>query len=275
MTRMVTPTNTTDLGRPRSEQPVAKAETNWHQFTMKDRLVQGDVPDVCRGSVGEGGCTEEGGTIRQHWPTCCRCCYELFRRAVCDDDQQAWESIIPQYRGLILAWVRRQPGFYSICPVEDDDHWVDEVFRRFIGGVTRERFGAFPEVAHLCGYLRLCAITAVRDELRCQNRQAPTVPIEPMDSNEWFAEEMSLDTLLAPAILEPVLDRELRETVVRELCDDQEREVFRLSFIQGYAPREIQQLLPLRFPSVDAIYQTKRRLLTQLRTSQALRDYLS
>lgn len=214
------------------------------------------------------------GPFRRHWPSCERCGYDVFRRAVRERDQRAWDLIVAQYRGLVLAWMTRQPGFHSIRLTEDDDHWVDEVFRRFFSGVTSERFGKFPDVGRLCGYLRLCAISAVRDELRSRAGRVETCRIALGDPDDWFGDEGEAETVTAPTEQDSVSAREVLEAITGQLHDNRERDIFRLSFILGYTPREISRLLPDHFPSVEEVYQMKRKLLDRLRGSRELRDLL-
>src|SRR5205823_3086855 len=90
--------------------------------------------------------------------------HELLRRAVCDGDQAAWDAVVAQYRALVLAWVRRHPAFPATD--EEDDYWVNRTFERFWGAVGPARFRAFPGLAALLRYLKLCAGSVLLDEAR-------------------------------------------------------------------------------------------------------------
>ncbi len=65
-------------------------------------------------------CREATGTFLRGEPRSDASGLELFRRAVCERDQDAWNAVVAEYRGLILAWVRRHPA--AACVHEPDDY---------------------------------------------------------------------------------------------------------------------------------------------------------
>src|SRR3954454_20483455 len=93
-------------------------------------------------------------------------CYEIFRRAICDRDEQAWAAVFAQYGGMVLAWVRRHP--VSTSAREDDAYWVNRTFDRFWSAVRPERFGAFPGMAAVLRYLKMCGHSVLLDEARAR-----------------------------------------------------------------------------------------------------------
>ena len=40
-------------------------------------------------------------------------CFELFRRAIQEEDEAAWGIICNQYQPLVSGWVRQHPGFQN------------------------------------------------------------------------------------------------------------------------------------------------------------------
>src|SRR5687768_13982204 len=79
-------------------------------------------------------------------------CFELFRRAICDRESRAWEAIIAQYRGIVLAWVRQCSGPASAR--EEDDFWVNRAFEKLWAAVGPERFDLFAGLPALLKYLK-------------------------------------------------------------------------------------------------------------------------
>ena len=93
-------------------------------------------------------------------------CFEIFKRAVVERDDRAWEAIVNQYRGIVLAYV----GQHSVAAVlrEADDYWLNRAFQRFWSAVGPERFAAFPDLPALLKYLKLCVHSVLLDELRAR-----------------------------------------------------------------------------------------------------------
>ena len=56
-------------------------------------------------------CAEETQHYLQQQSHDPRYCFELFRRAVEDRDQVAWEIICVQYEPLVAGWVTKHRGF--------------------------------------------------------------------------------------------------------------------------------------------------------------------
>ena len=101
------------------------------------------------------------------------CCFELFRRAVADRDDQAWERVVIQYRRMVLAWVRRHPTRALVN--ESDDDWVHDAFARFWKAVPPDRFAMFPNLAAILRYLKLCVHSSLMDEARASEAQRASV----------------------------------------------------------------------------------------------------
>ena len=55
-------------------------------------------------------CREETEKFLRREPSRDLFCLEIFRRAICDRVQPAWAAVFAQYRGMVLAWVRRHPA---------------------------------------------------------------------------------------------------------------------------------------------------------------------
>src|SRR5438128_2583506 len=88
-------------------------------------------------------------------------CFELFRRAVCHRDDDAWAAIMEQYRGLVLSWLRQHSA--SSAVQEDDDYWITRTFERFWMAVGPERFAHFGELGGVFQYLKMCVHSVLLD----------------------------------------------------------------------------------------------------------------
>ena len=81
-------------------------------------------------------------------------CFELFRRAISERSQPAWDAIYAQYRGIVLSWVHLHPAFPATR--EDAEYWVNRAFERLWSALPPERFGSFAELTGLLRYLKMC-----------------------------------------------------------------------------------------------------------------------
>jgi DNA-directed RNA polymerase specialized sigma24 family protein len=192
-------------------------------------------------------------------------CFELFERAIAHREPDAWEAIMIQYRGRVLAYV----GQHSAATVirEVDDYWVNRAFQRFWMAVQPDRFGQFRDLPGLLKYLKLCVHSVLLDEVRARRAGSTTsldeVPEEAPGSAN--AEETVLGELAA---------QQLWQAIAQELQDEPERVVAFLSFARDLKPAEIYSRHPTLYESVADVYRVKRNVIERLRRSPQVRAFL-
>jgi hypothetical protein len=190
---------------------------------------------------------------------------ELFRRAVDDANQDAWQAIIDVYRGLLVAQASRK--VIRGLVVEDDGFCVDRAFQRFWRASQNGHVHQFNDLASILKYLKMCLGSVLLDEARARRRQAwvsiDDVPPETCVSGDPAAQ-----------VIGRMAGKELWAVIDRELGDPQERLVARLSFVSGLSPREILARHPEKFQDVFDVYRTKRNMIERLRRSAELRQLL-
>ena len=189
--------------------------------------------------------------------------YELFRRAISERDEAAWQVVIELYRRFLTAQARRRlvPG----TSVQDGRYYVDRAFERFWRGTRDGRFEQFENLASILKYLTLCLASEVIDQARARRRHAWV----PLDDEICGRQQVGGNP--EDQIIGQLARRELWQAINRELVDDAERIVARLSFVAGLSPREIQALHPDTFLSATDIYRVKRNLIERLRRSPNIR----
>ena len=191
--------------------------------------------------------------------------FELFRRALAQRDQAAWEAVLIQYRGMVMSWVLRHPAAASAQT--DAEDLVIRAFERLWRAVGSERLRQFPRLGALLLYLKMCVHSVLLDDV---TRSAPPVEVRQLDDALELADEHE-------ATEEIVLDRqeasELWRSVMAALHDDAERVVVYLSFALGLTPARIFEKRPDQFVGVADVYRIKRNAIDHLRRSQALRAF--
>lgn len=191
---------------------------------------------------------------------------ELFRRAICDREDAAWSSIVEQYSGTVLAAIRRHSASHQLH--EDDIYWINRAFQRFWGAIGPERFGQFAELPAILGYLKMCAVSVLLDDLRA-SRRAQFAPIH--ETSPECAVEPDHGDLVSGRVDAAAL----WAAVLEALVSDTERLVAQLSFVGGLSPREIFARHSDRFASVEDVYRVKRNVVDRLRSKRGLSDHWS
>src|SRR5689334_7167310 len=186
---------------------------------------------------------------------------ELFRRAMHESDEAAWQAIIDVYRGLLVAQASRR--VIRGLVIEDDGFCVDRAFQRFWHASHNGTVLEFSDLAYILKYLKMCLGSVLLDEARARRRQAwvsiDDVPPETCVSGDPAAQ-----------VIGRMASSDLWSTIDRELIDSKERLVARLSFVSGLSPREILVCHPEKFDDVFEVYRTKRNMIERLRRSAAL-----
>lgn len=201
-------------------------------------------------------CAAETARYQRGEPHVDRYGLELFRRAVAQRDERAWEYIYAQYAPLVRHWAGGTP--------EDPDDRVLAAFERFWRAVDASKFARFTSLGAVLQYLKLCLQSASIDRARAA---------------QAVAQETTLDTagdIAAPHDVAEIVASSLDAAsfwheIQMSLANDQERLVLYLSYVIGLAPREIQARHPTRFPNVRDIYRLKREALDRLRRRPTIR----
>src|SRR5262245_36699113 len=115
-----------------------------------------------------------------------RFCFELFRRAILERSNFAWEAIRTQYNSLVAKWVNRwadkHPDF-PLARVEEED-FIDEAFIRFWSHFTPDKFHKSQGLEGVLQYLKMCVNSAILDIWRKMHRERFEEKSEDEDENE-------------------------------------------------------------------------------------------
>ncbi len=189
--------------------------------------------------------------------------YELFRRALVDRNEAAWEQLYYHYNGLVEGWVRRSGAFISSG--ESSEFFVVGAFTKFWRAITPERFDSFPTLASLLHYLQLCTTSVVIDSVRTQSwsEMLPEDTIQPTQTPQYSPDEEAVNR---------VQREEFWRMIDDQLHDEIERVVVYCSFILGLTPRAIFARRNDLFNSVNDVYNVKRNVLGRLGRNNQLRQ---
>lgn len=192
--------------------------------------------------------------------------YELFRRALVERDEAAWEQLYQHYSGLVEGWIRRSGAFSSSG--ESSEYFVVGAFTKFWRAINPDRFASFPTLASLLQYLQLCATSVVIDSVRAQSwsEMLPEETITPNHGPQTSPDEEAVSRV----------DREEFWRFINEqLNGEVERVVVYCSFVLGLTPRAIYAKRSELFSSVNDVYNVKRNVLGRLSRNQQLRQMVA
>jgi DNA-directed RNA polymerase specialized sigma24 family protein len=193
-------------------------------------------------------------------------CFEIFQRAVVARDNDAWEAIVVQYRGIVLSYVSQHTA--AVLLRESDEYWINRAFQRFWAAVGADRFSHFPDLAALLKYLKLCVHSMLMDEIRARRASSATsfddIP-EATPANNANSERSVVGKIAA---------EQLWTTIQRLLQDEAEQRVIYLSFARDFKPAEIAERHPGLFSDVADVYRVKRNVIERLRRSAEIRAFL-
>jgi hypothetical protein len=194
-------------------------------------------------------------------------CLELFRRAVFQHDQVAWQAIYAQYQSLILYWVQRHSQLQNAG--EEPTFFVNAAFVRFWYITSKKEMGPkLDSMGKLLHYLKCCVHSAIVDDCRRWQRWSQGKPDgdgvgEPMVDGIPRPEEQALRQVVTDHLVRVVRGR---------LQGEEEMVVAALSWMYDFRPREIQMRRPDLFPDARRVYQVKRNILKRLRRDPELRQ---
>jgi hypothetical protein len=212
-------------------------------------------------------CAQETELFFQHRTNDTRYCFELFRRAVCENDQSAWEVIYNQYQSLVTGWVMQHKGFKTSG--EEAQYFVTGAFGKISSILTAEKFGKFSDLQSLLYYLKMCVHSTITDYNRMSDRADLYVSFE----------ELQIEVKgNNPATEEEVVDRidnqSFWDWINEKLNDEKERLVIEGVFVLALKPRELCDHYAGKFSDVEEVYRIKQNVLARLRRDAEFRKLL-
>ena len=243
-----------------SHRPASQRRTARPQVCESLDLMQLSLPALVR------RCATESDHFYHNRSYDARFAHELFRRALVEHDEIAWEHVYSHYSPLVESWVRRSGAF--VGSGESSEFFVGAAFTKFWRAVSPERFATFATLAALLAYLQLCTSSVVIDSVRAQS-WAEMVADDSLPADQ--APRGSVDD----EAIDRVSSAEFWRYIGAQLHCDAERAVVLGSFVLGMKPSEICDQRPDLFADVGDVYNIKRNVLSRLSRNPELRRRLS
>jgi hypothetical protein len=195
-----------------------------------------------------------------------RYCFELFRRAIAERDERAWELVYAQYCALVAGWVKRHSAFPESG--EEPQYFVNRAFEKMWGALTHEKFGHFVNLRSLLRYLQMCVHSVILDHVRLTERSVADVQPEAL-----AAGRTTEDPIVEDLALDRLHRQEFWRAIDSRLSDEQERRVVYGSFVLALKPRDLCAQFRETFRDVREVYRVKERVLARLRRDPELEKF--
>jgi hypothetical protein len=209
-------------------------------------------------------CAQQTARFFQRVESDTRFCFEIFRRAVVEKDEQAWAFLHEIYQGQLERWVRRHPS-YAACR-EDESYLASRALEKFWQAVAPAHFSRFPDLNHILRYLQMCVNSAIGEHIRANQRARYEVDLEE-------AEQRAGGEAVEAGILARSQGSAFWRMIVERLNDPKEVQVAYDSFLLDLKPGEIIERHPGQFESTREIYRIKENILSRLRRDSALQNF--
>jgi len=213
-------------------------------------------------------CAEETEHFRMRQTDDSRYCFELFRRAISERDQFAWDAICRQYKPLMADWwVKPHRGFKASG--EDVDQIINRTYEKFWSALTPEKFGKFSDLKPLLNYLKMCVDSVIVDHNR--KTEPPSQYLSDDESAIW-----GKDPNLAPEekMMQDEKSLAFWEWINARLHDEKERLVVYGAFDLDLKPKEIYDRFRDIFSDIDEVYTIKQNVIARLRRDPGFRKFL-
>ena len=196
-------------------------------------------------------------------------CFELFRRAILERSNSAWEAIRAQYSALIAKWVNHWADRHPDFPLARQEHedFIEDAFIRFWHSFTPEKFGRSQELQAILKYLKMCVNSSISDTWRKMRRRQFDQSLD-VDDGRGSAE-------VGPPPEEAVQNDELWQFIKTRLRGNKEITMVYASFYLGLSPRQIIAEYPKIFRDINEVYQCKANVWARLGRDPDLRKLLN
>jgi hypothetical protein len=196
-----------------------------------------------------------------------RFCYELFRRAILQQNEQAWARIFAQYQHLVSHWVERNAAFATSG--EDVVYFVNRAFEKMWLGITPKKFETFSDLKSILRYLQMCVNSVLVDFVRQKEYKLVLESIEDFDY-QLHGEETAVEDQIAKDFRRD----EFWGWLKQQFNDEKEKYVVYGMFVLALKPREILEQYPDMFQGIQDVYRVKENLVARLRRNDEFRRFL-
>ncbi len=204
-------------------------------------------------------CAEETDKFNHRHSNDPRFCFELLRRALAEDQPEAFTYVYQTYERQVIGWVYSHSRFAQTG--ESAEFFAYAAMRKFYFALRGEKFNRFPDLPRVLTYLKSCVHTEVMQYLR--DHQSSSLTLTAADEVEQLSD---LNT--------QVFITEIWARIQALLPDERDRQLARCAFFQDLKPRQIVTAFPLLWSNERDVTLALYRIRRVLRNDSTLRQLL-
>ena len=187
---------------------------------------------------------------------------ELFRRAIEERDERAWESIFTLYSPLVTTWILQYTSETPLLQLQGGSvSLVNAVFTKFWHALSNRKGKHYDFLASILQYLKDCTRSVVADEWRRVRKHWNEDSIDICVHDEVAIDDPSTQAISHLCTEEFWLH-------LQQDVHDEEWLVLTCTFHQDMRPYEIHAQYPIHFPTIGDVYRVKRNILDRLRRNR-------
>jgi hypothetical protein len=176
---------------------------------------------------------------------------ELLRRAIVQEDEEAWTGVQHCFSGLVRSWLHRHPKRDVARRLDSEENYIAQTFERFWQATTLTRHVEFMTLAAALQYLRASLNGAILDTLRTYARPEEVTLPDADEARELQAEDTT-DKSVGWEVLQTMLS------------DEREKRLAFLLFNCKLKPGEIMRFCPQEWSDVREIYLLRHNIMDRL-----------
>lgn len=194
--------------------------------------------------------------------------YELFRRALAIQDNEAWDGLYTHYAPLVGGWVVQHSLFHRLGL--EVDEVINLAFIKLSNSINPAKFDNFTTLAALLNYLKMGVHSVLCDHWRMLQSRPETAEIDDGMENTWGGISLSTDAVYQFNATQ----KELWHLILGRLKSEEEKVVMVCLFSIGMKPREIATRYPDLFPNSKTVSRVKENVIDRFRRDGDLQDLL-
>ena len=185
-----------------------------------------------------------------------RFCFELSRRALQDENTDAFTHLYRIYIVQIRNWVYQHPLFAATG--EEVDYFVQQAIANFYFALRSSHFQGFSHMSAVLKYLKMCVHTAIAEYIRTQKIT------ETLDEDVPYPSNMS----------EHIHQHEIWERITQVLTDERDRRLAYYAFALWLKPADIAESYPHEWQDAREVSVALYNVRGVLRRDARLRELL-
>jgi len=186
-------------------------------------------------------------------------CFELLRRALAEEQAEAFSRVYQIYQSQVQNWVYHHPRFIQTS--ENADYFASFALPNFYFALRGTKFAQFAALSQIMAYLKLCVHTSIAQYLRTQS----VARLADLEEAHWIGDNDYIDSDMNTT--------DLWFRICELLPDAKDRLLAHIVFVQDLKPAEIVDRYPQHWHTPREVSVALQRIRRILRGDSELQQW--